>query len=80
LVNGLFWWLIGLICSKKINKFKNRLLNVGYSILVGKSEGKRPLGRPWRRWLGITVDRREVGGRGWIGLVWLRIGTSGGLL
>jgi hypothetical protein len=21
-----------------------------YSILVGKPEGKRPLGRPWHRW------------------------------
>jgi hypothetical protein len=42
-----------------------------YRMLVGKLEGKRPLGRPRRRW----VDRVE-----WIGLIWLRIGTSGGLL
>ena len=24
--------------------------NNAYSVLVGKPEGKRPLGRPWRRW------------------------------
>jgi hypothetical protein len=31
-------------------------------ILVGKSEGKRPLGRPSRRWVGkIKIDLREIG-------------------
>jgi hypothetical protein len=30
-----------------------------YSVLVGKSEGKRPLGRPRRRWEGnIKMDHR----------------------
>jgi hypothetical protein len=29
--------------------------------LVGKPEGKRPLGRPRRRWVdNITVDLREI--------------------
>jgi hypothetical protein len=49
-------------------------------ILVGKSEGKRPLGRPRRRWVdNIKMDLREIGldGMDWI---WIRIGTSGGLL
>jgi hypothetical protein len=33
-----------------------------YRILVGKPEGKRPLGRPRRRWAGnIKMDLREVG-------------------
>jgi hypothetical protein len=41
-----------------------------YRILVGKPEGKRPLGRPRRRWVGnIKMDLRE---RGWTGLIWLR--------
>jgi hypothetical protein len=32
-----------------------------YRILVGKSEGKRPLGRPKRRWVGnIKVDFKEI--------------------
>jgi hypothetical protein len=31
-------------------------------ILVGKTEGKRPLGRPRRRWVdNIKIDLREVG-------------------
>jgi hypothetical protein len=31
-----------------------------YKILVGKSEGKRPLGRPMRRWKNnIRMDPRE---------------------
>jgi hypothetical protein len=33
-----------------------------YRILVGKSEGKRPLGRPRRRWEdNIRMDLREIG-------------------
>jgi hypothetical protein len=37
-----------------------------YRILVGKPEGKRPLGRPRRRWEdNICVDLRE-GGMDWI--------------
>jgi hypothetical protein len=55
-----------------------------YRILVGKlPEGKRPLGRPRRRWVdNIKMDLREIGWDGvdWIGLIGLRIGTSGGLL
>jgi hypothetical protein len=31
--------------------------------LVGKSEGKRPLGRPRRRWEDITMNLREIGWR-----------------
>jgi hypothetical protein len=48
-----------------------------YRILVGKPEGKRPLGRPRRRWVdNIKIDLREI----WTGSIWRRIGTSGGLL
>ena len=33
-----------------------------YRVLVGKPEGKRPLGRPRRRWEdNIMMDLREVG-------------------
>ena len=46
-----------------------------HKVLVGKPEGKRPLGRTRRRWEDhITMDLQEVG-RGW-----LRIGTGGGRL
>jgi hypothetical protein len=42
-----------------------------YRILVGKPEGKRPLGRPKRRWVdNIKMDLRKIGwdGRDWIDL------------
>jgi hypothetical protein len=42
-----------------------------YTVLVGKPEGKRPLGRPRRRWEdGIRMDVREIGlgGVNWIRL------------
>jgi hypothetical protein len=41
-----------------------------YRALVGKSEGRRPLGRPRHRWEdNIKVDLREVGwGIDWIDL------------
>jgi hypothetical protein len=33
-----------------------------YRVLVGKSEGKRPLGRPRHKWEdNITMDLQEVG-------------------
>jgi len=36
-----------------------------YRVLVGKREGRRPLGRPRRRWENnIKMDLREVGGCG----------------
>jgi hypothetical protein len=49
-----------------------------YRVLVGKSEGKRPLGRPRRRWEdNIRMALQEVGcgGVDWIGLV--QAGTGG---
>jgi len=42
-----------------------------YRVLVGKPEGKRPLGGPRRRWVGnIRTDLQEVGCgyMDWIGL------------
>ena len=48
-----------------------------YRVLVGKPEGKRPLGRPRRRWVdNIGMDLQEV----WTGLGWPRTGTGGGRL
>ena len=36
-----------------------------HRVLVGKPEGKRPLGRPRHRWEdNIKMDLQEVGGRG----------------
>jgi hypothetical protein len=52
-----------------------------YRILVGIPKGKRPLGRPRRRWVhNLKIILEIQDGMRWIGLIWLRIGTSGGLL
>jgi hypothetical protein len=40
-----------------------------YRVLVGKTEGKRPLGRPRRRWVdNIRMDLGEVG---WSEVYWI---------
>jgi hypothetical protein len=39
-----------------------RVVRGAYSILVGKPEGRRPLGRPRRRWEdNIKMDLRDIG-------------------
>jgi hypothetical protein len=49
-----------------MGKIKN-----AYKILVGKSEEKRPLGRPRRRWeKNIKVDLREIG---WEDVDWIHM-------
>jgi len=54
---------------------------VVYRVLVGKPEGKRPLGRPRRRWEdNIKKDLQEVGGGLGAGWSWLSISTVGGHL
>jgi hypothetical protein len=52
-----------------------------YTLLVGKPEGRRPLGRPRCRWLdNIRMDFVEVGWSNVDWIVWLRTGTGGELL
>ena len=52
-----------------------------HRVLVGKPEGKRPLGRPRRRWEdNIKMDLQEVKGVVGTGWSWLRIGRGGGHL
>jgi hypothetical protein len=42
-----------------------------YRILMGKPEGKRPLGRPNRRWEdGIRMDLREID---WGSVDWIQL-------
>jgi hypothetical protein len=46
-----------------------RIERRGYRILVGKPKGKRPLGRPRRRWVNsIKMDIREIR---WDGVDWI---------
>jgi hypothetical protein len=46
-----------------------------YKILVGKPEGKRPLGRSRRRWVdGVKMGLREIG---WDGMDWIDLAQDG---
>jgi hypothetical protein len=60
---------------KLVYRKNEELYNLGeeekvYTILVGKSEGKRPLGSPIRRWEdGIRMDLREIG----LGVEWIEL-------
>jgi hypothetical protein len=44
-----------------------------YRDLVGKPEGKRPLGRPMRDWESITFSIREMG---WDGMDWIDLAQN----
>jgi hypothetical protein len=47
-----------------------------YLILVGRPKGRRPLGRPRRRWEdNIKMDLREVG---WVGMNWIELAQDRG--
>ena len=72
-----------------IHSFKRWVVHVArrgerkgvYRVLMGKPEGKKPLGRPRRRWEdNIKMDLQEVGWGEWTGSSWRRIGTGGGHL
>jgi hypothetical protein len=52
-----------------------------YRLLVGKPEGKRPLGRPRRRW--VDKIRMDLGEVGWDNVYWIGLAqdrTGGELL
>ena len=52
-----------------------------YVVLMRRTEGRMPLGRPRRRWKdNIKMDFQAVGWGKCTGLMWLRIGTVGGHL
>jgi hypothetical protein len=52
-----------------------------YKFLAGKPEGKRPLGRPRRRWgYGSEWILGRLAWGMWIGFNWLVTGTGGELL
>jgi hypothetical protein len=46
-----------------------------YRILVGKLEGRRPLGGPRRRWVdNIKIELRVIG---WGGMYWIDLAQTG---
>jgi hypothetical protein len=48
-----------------------------YRVLVGRPEGKRPLGRPRNKWeYNIKMDLRKIGIDGGTGFSWLGIGVQ----
>jgi hypothetical protein len=67
--------IIRMIKSRRI-KWADNVERMGekrnaYRILVGKPEGRRPLGRPRPRWVdNIKIDLREIewDGEGWVNL------------
>jgi hypothetical protein len=65
--------IIRMIKSKRI-RWTGHVARMGakrntYMLLVAKVEGKRPLGRPRRRWVdNIKMDLREIG---WYGMDWI---------
>jgi hypothetical protein len=68
-------YIVRVIKSRRV-RWAGNVVHMGerrdvYGVLVGKSEGKRPLGRPRCRWEdNIKMDLQEVGSGGmdWIKL------------
>jgi hypothetical protein len=59
---------MGRVCSTNVENRK------AYRILVGKPDGKRPLGRPRRRWVNnIKMDLREID---WDGFDWIDLAQA----
>jgi hypothetical protein len=74
---------INLIAEIKLTGHATRMEEKrnAYKILVGKPERERLFGRYRRRWENnIIMDLREIDWEVRNGFIWLRIGTSGGLL
>jgi hypothetical protein len=67
--------IIRVIISRRM-RWAGRVTRMGevrnaYNILVRKPEGRRPLGRPWRRWEdNIRLDLRITG---WEGVDWIHL-------
>jgi hypothetical protein len=74
--------IIRLIKSRRM-RWEGHVARIGekrntYRLLVGKPEGKGPLGRLRRGW--VDSIRMDLGEVGWGDVFWLRIGTGGELL
>jgi hypothetical protein len=76
-------WSLKLREEHRLRVFENRVLRRKFGprrddvtgdwmkLLVGKPEGKKPLGRPRRRWVDrIKIDLKEIG---WDGMDWVEL-------
>jgi hypothetical protein len=60
--------------SPHIIRIRMEEIRNAYRILVGKPQGKRPLGRPRRRWVAsIKIDVTEIG---WDGMNWIDLAQN----
>jgi len=77
--------IVRVIKSRRI-RWAGPVVSMGESrgvcrVLVGKPEGKRPLGRPRRRWEdNIRIDLQEEGWGAWTRSIRVGIETGGGYL
>ena len=84
-INDLYSLIVRVIKSRII-RWVGHVARMGerrgvYRVLVGRPEGKRPLGRPRHRWEdNIKMGLQEVGWGVWARSSWLRIGAGGGHL
>ena len=51
-----------------------------YRVTLGKPEGKKPFGRPRRKWQDNIKNDFKLVRMALVGLIWLRMGTDVGLL
>jgi hypothetical protein len=57
-----------------LHYYKTYFSHLFESVLMGKPEGKRPLGRPRRRWAdNIKINLREIG---WDDVDWIELGQD----
>ena len=64
-----------ILCANNAIPVNEGIVHISYRVLVGKPEGRRPLGRPRRRWVdNIRMALEEVGCgyNDWIGLAQVR--------
>jgi hypothetical protein len=69
--------IVWVIKSRRL-RWAGHVARMGERVLVGKLEGKRPLGRPRHSWEdNFKIYLQEMGVGVWTGSSWLRIGTGG---
>jgi hypothetical protein len=69
-ISGVFLLTLSFHCGSPCSGEERNV----YMVLMGKPEGKRPLGRPRYRWEdGIRMDLREIG---WGSVEWIQLAQN----